>query len=150
MCHSKFSFESTRKNSNIFLYGAFFLVLSTKCLSKALTSRNLSCFCCALGESISTPCYEKFTRAFFLLANKSQPTRQNYIPKTSWGRPQKTSWRPQDVPYGPICMVLHSGTPLGRTQDVSLNIIHKMFFYGFFSYFSWLQLYIRHCTVKVI
>ena len=42
---------------------------------------------------------------------------------------RKTSRRPQDVPYGPICNAkgrILSGTSLRRTQDVNLTIIYKM------------------------
>ena len=59
------------------------------------------------------------------------PTHQNNIPKTSRIRPQKTSWPPQNVLYE---------TP----REASA----AWFLWNFFD-FSWLQLYIRHCTAKV-
>ena len=73
------------------------------------------------------------------------PIRQYYFPNTSSGRPQKLSWRPQDVS---ICSYMWSqGTQL--QQDVNLTIIHKISFYRIFNVFPQFQLYIRHCTVKV-
>ena len=56
------------------------------------------------------------------------PTRQDYVPRTSWRRPWKTSWRLRTSPYGPVCNTkgrICSGTSMGCAQDVNLTIIHQ-------------------------
>ena len=73
------------------------------------------------------------------------------------GRPEDVLEKRPDILrtscYGPICNAkgcIGTGTSLGRTQDVSLTIIHKMAFYGIFAIFLIPFLYqTLHCQSKL-
>ena len=96
------------------------------------------------------PTFRNINRLFILsLKNgNNDPTRNSFdkyylLSKiTSQERPENVPEKCPDIfktsPNGPICNAkgrILSGTSLGRTQDISLTIIHKIDFYGFFSIF---------------
>ena len=73
------------------------------------------------------------------LFSKDLPNTATLRPKDLLNTSQKNVVKSSYGPKGRIC----SGTSLGRTQDVSLTIIHRMSFQRCF------QLYIRYCTAKI-
>ena len=75
--------------------------------------------------------FTKFTGKHFPLGEITSRGQPEDIPK-------KTPEFVRTSPYGPICNAkgrICNRTSLGRNQDVSLTIIHKMSFQGFFSIF---------------
>ena len=93
------------KTPKYFTAELFILVLLTKCLSKCPNSTKPRLpFIMHLEKVFRPPLCESFTRAFFLLPNKHQPTRKNYVLRTSLLRTSPedvltSSGRPHLVSY---------------------------------------------------
>ena len=68
-----------------------------------------------------------------------------------WDVLEKHSDLLRTSPYGPVCNAngrICSGTSLGRAQQVSLMIIHKLIFVEMFQFFL-IPIVMRHCKAKV-
>ena len=112
---------SRRKNSKIFPCGAFYSCVFNKMFIEVPLFHETS-------PAFITPLEKVFRPPHFENIIRHQATRKNYVLRTS---PRRLLDVLRTSPLGPICNAkgsIHSGLPLGRTQDVILTTIHKIRF----------------------